>query len=414
MFGVAVGATAAGLLDDNEHSDRSALQKAKDNLIQARNNVVTGADKSQASLNAHIDAITDGDLTDALQNQAILNELNAQLTQGTHADGSSVYLTQGTVNDQGQEVKGQANTTKGHTYLNINHIDTTVETLNHEIAHHNGLGETSATAMGKIGDFAYNIGTSLNQEDINTHRQTITPTEKTLQSLSTEDRLAYHAQNQAVLDENKEQLEGEMESGDEILNHAGTASIAGNKRQRKENCRLANVSAENCDQYNRYLVGQVFKEAALMVVPTSPQEAIVVVATGGAGGFAIKVGGKLLTKAGKVIRFESKAEAEKTAELSGMLRVAAHEKGNFTIGQATRAESDLMGKAWVGDGYKVASDGKTLVSADGLRTYRPPSSKSSPYATTGTQANFETLELVKHKGVWKKKVIRNGHLNILD
>lgn len=26
------------------------------------------------------------------------------------------------------------------------------QTLNHEIAHQNGLGETSATAMGKIGD----------------------------------------------------------------------------------------------------------------------------------------------------------------------------------------------------------------------------------------------------------------------
>lgn len=72
MFGVAMGATAVGLLDDNENSDRSGFQKIKDNLTQARNNVVTGADKSQASLNAHIDAITEGDLTDALQNQAIL------------------------------------------------------------------------------------------------------------------------------------------------------------------------------------------------------------------------------------------------------------------------------------------------------------------------------------------------------
>ena len=42
------------------------------------------------------------------------------------------------------------------------------QTLNHEIAHHNGLGEASATAMGKISDFAYNIGTSLNQ-DTTTH-----------------------------------------------------------------------------------------------------------------------------------------------------------------------------------------------------------------------------------------------------
>ncbi|AKG15992.2 filamentous hemagglutinin N-terminal domain-containing protein [Moraxella bovoculi] len=416
MFGVAVGATATGLMDNETTiNGNSALQKAKDNLTQARNNILTGVDKTQANLNAHIDAITDGDLTNVAQNQDILNELNTQLTQDTTAKDTQIFLTQNTANPQGEFVQGLANPTQGHTYLDIDHLDNTLETLNHEIAHHNGQGETSATRMGKLGNVAYNIGTSLNKEGIDSHRQGIIPTTQTLQNLSTEDRLAYHTQNQALLDENKEQLEGEKEGGDEILNHsARTASVAGNRRQREENCRLANVSTENCDQYNRYLVGQVFKEAALMVVPTSPQEAIVVVATGGAGGFAIKVGGKLLTKAGKVIRFESKAEAEKTAELSGMLRVAAHQKGNFSIGQATRAESDLMGKAWVGDGYKVASDGRTLVSADGLRTYRPPSSKSSSYATTGTQANFETLELVKVNGVWKKKVIRNGHLNILD
>lgn len=73
--------------------------------------------------------------------------------------------------------------------------------------------------MGKLGNLAYNIGTSLNKEDINTHRQGITPTTQTLQGLSTEDRLAYHAQNQAVLDENKEQLDREKESGDEFESH---------------------------------------------------------------------------------------------------------------------------------------------------------------------------------------------------
>lgn len=32
------------------------------------------------------------------------------------------------------------------------------QTLNHEIAHHNSQGETSATVIGKLGNFAYNIG----------------------------------------------------------------------------------------------------------------------------------------------------------------------------------------------------------------------------------------------------------------
>lgn len=76
----------------------------------------------------------------------------------------------------------------------------------------------------------------------------------------------------------------------------------------------------------------------------------------------------------------------------------------------------LMGKAWVGDGYRVASDVKTLVSADSLRTYRPPSSKSSSYAETGVQANFEQLQPIKYivnkKEIWKNKVISNAHLDV--
>ena len=34
-----------------------------------------------------------------------------------------------------------------------------------------------------------------------------------------------------------------------------------------------------------------------------------------------------------------------------------------------------MGRAWVGDGATVRSDGKTMISRDGLRQYRPPSYK---------------------------------------
>lgn len=90
----------------------------------------------------------------------------------------------------------------------------------------------------------------------------------------------------------------------------------------------------------------------------------------------------------------------------GILRDAATGKGNFGLGKATAEQADNLGKAWVGDGYRIASDGKSLVSADGLRVYRPPSPKSSPYATTGTQANFERKIEVGGRP------ISNGHLNI--
>ena len=95
------------------------------------------------------------------------------------------------------------------------------------------------------------------------------------------------------------------------------------------------------------------------------------------------------------------------ARLSGQLTEATKGKGNFGIGSGTREQAGVMGKAWVGDGYKVASDGKTLVSQDGLRQYRPPTYKPSQQ---GTQANFEQ----RFPGQETKKWQSNAHLDITD
>lgn len=96
------------------------------------------------------------------------------------------------------------------------------------------------------------------------------------------------------------------------------------------------------------------------------------------------------------------------AKMVGMLRSVAAGKGNFGIGSATAKQSDAMGRAWVGKGYTVASDGKAWVSKDGLRQYRPPSAKNSPHAETGIQANFE--QRTKPEGKWQG----NAHLDIVQ
>ncbi|MFC7219754.1 polymorphic toxin-type HINT domain-containing protein [Streptomyces polyrhachis] len=93
-----------------------------------------------------------------------------------------------------------------------------------------------------------------------------------------------------------------------------------------------------------------------------------------------------------------------------VLRSASRGKGNFGLGSGTRADADDLGRAWVGEGYTVASDGKTLVSQDGLRQFRPPSNKPNS-ATTGyapVQANFEQRYIPR--GQWQS----NGHLDITD
>ena len=92
----------------------------------------------------------------------------------------------------------------------------------------------------------------------------------------------------------------------------------------------------------------------------------------------------------------------KSAEMFGRLREAARGKGNFGVGQGTRDEADELGKAWVGPGYRTSSNGKTLISADGLRQYRPPSLKRSGIV----QANFESRPVPS--GKWQS----NAHLDI--
>jgi hypothetical protein len=90
--------------------------------------------------------------------------------------------------------------------------------------------------------------------------------------------------------------------------------------------------------------------------------------------------------------------------ISGIVRGAAKGKGNFGLGAGTFDEAMTAGKSWVGDGFKIASDGKTMISADGLRQFRPPSFKPN---LEKTQANFEWRNV--NKGQWQG----NGHLDII-
>jgi hypothetical protein len=91
------------------------------------------------------------------------------------------------------------------------------------------------------------------------------------------------------------------------------------------------------------------------------------------------------------------------AEQSGILREAAAGKGNFGLGSASSADADVLGEAWVGENPTLASDGRTMVSEDGLRQYRPPTYKPQLDAW---QANFEQ-RMPGTRG-W----FTNGHLDI--
>jgi RHS repeat-associated protein len=94
-------------------------------------------------------------------------------------------------------------------------------------------------------------------------------------------------------------------------------------------------------------------------------------------------------------------------EQSGMLRSAAAGKGNFGLGSATVSEAESLGRSWVGEGYRVANDGKTLISQDGMRQFRPPTYKPNLGIY---QSNFEQ----RISGQVSRQWFSNGHLNITD
>ncbi|MEY8117692.1 hypothetical protein AB9F26_05395 [Falsihalocynthiibacter sp. BN13B15] len=101
-----------------------------------------------------------------------------------------------------------------------------------------------------------------------------------------------------------------------------------------------------------------------------------------------------------------------STQKQGVLREASQlGQGNLTLaGSATRAEAAENGQAWVGPGYRVASDIRTLVSADKMRTFCSPIPKDSPFTNTGLQVNFETRVLIKGKWI----VRSNAHLDVSE
>ena len=77
---------------------------------------------------------------------------------------------------------------------------------------------------------------------------------------------------------------------------------------------------------------------------------------------------------------------EATGSNAAILNGAAKGSGNFGLGSASASDAMQLGKTWVGEGYRIASDGKTLISHDGLRQFRPPTFERK---LDRVQANFE-------------------------
>jgi hypothetical protein len=81
---------------------------------------------------------------------------------------------------------------------------------------------------------------------------------------------------------------------------------------------------------------------------------------------------------------------------------------DFPLGSITRAEADMLGRAWVGEDIVpvIGRDGKKFfISKDGLTQYRPPDFKPD---LNKFQANFQ--KRLEPEGTW----LSNGHFDITD
>jgi len=104
--------------------------------------------------------------------------------------------------------------------------------------------------------------------------------------------------------------------------------------------------------------------------------------------------------------------AAQDSRLAAAVNGSGTSNPNFSVGSGTIAEANQLGKIWVGDGAVMTSDGSGMISADGTRVYRFPTEKNSTFATTGTQANFETYNVNSVTG--QRVKVSNGHLNVTN
>jgi Bacterial toxin 46/Domain of unknown function (DUF4124) len=173
--GLIPGSIFAGLIDDKEGSN---IDKAVANVKQTTNNENTGSHKETTELVATVQEIEKGEegrLTNVVDNQATLNALNDKLAAGTKASSTDISLTSKTTNAQGQRVQETTNIGNSKdTFLDLNHLDKSVDNINHAIAHQNGQGETSASLQGTLATWAFRLGAWANSDAINTAQANIT------------------------------------------------------------------------------------------------------------------------------------------------------------------------------------------------------------------------------------------------
>jgi len=182
------------------------------------------------------------------------------------------------------------------------------------------------------------------------------------------------------------------------------------------NMAQALATAQEVYTLNNTSAGQatVLADAPVGTETVAQADQAALAANGEASGAPNMAGGSANAATAKKLAEQLQQEnLDNIASQSPLLAEAINGIGNFSIGSGTASEANALGQIWVGDGYTVASDGTTLISADGTRVYRPPVAKPNTppqYNPTGVQANFVQQSINPITG--QATIISNGHMII--
>lgn len=164
--GLILGSGIVGLLDENG--------SVKDATTLTQNNA------DAAELAANLQLIQEGKLTNVVDNQDILNQYNQGLINGTSNENTQVNLNNGLYNSDGLKVDATTNiSNKTDIYLDTNSQENSIGLITHENSHQLGFGEGSSTALGKLGEAAFNVNSWVNSKNIDESKQQILNTVKT-------------------------------------------------------------------------------------------------------------------------------------------------------------------------------------------------------------------------------------------
>ena len=98
---------------------------------------------------------------------------------------------------------------------------------------------------------------------------------------------------------------------------------------------------------------------------------------------------------------------ERCNQINNMQRTMEYAQGNQGNQRVyTHGEVLYMAMRWLGPGARVTRSGEGMISSDGTRFWRPPTSKDSPYANTGIQSNFQRRD--PNNGA----TLSNYHVNV--